>query len=95
MDQTNRCAEEVMEAEAYVSWMTISEEDNRACIGFSILMGINQQSSMDDYWKKDPIHNYKPIAQRVSRARFRDISRYLHFVDNATLSQRASANMTS
>ena len=54
-------------------------------------MGINQQSSMDDYWKKDPIHNYKPIAQRISRDRFRDISRYLYFVDNTTLSQRGSA----
>ena len=46
MDQTNRCAEEVMGAEAYVSWKT-SEEDIRAFIGFSI--GINQQSSMDNY----------------------------------------------
>ena len=91
MDQTNRYAEEVMGVEAYVSWKTISEEDIRAFIGFSILMGINQQSSMDDYWKKDPIHNYKPIAQRISRDRFRDISRYLHFVDNTTLSQRGSA----
>ena len=51
MDQTNRYAEEVMGAEAYVSWKTILEEDIRAFIGFSILMGINQQSSMDDYWK--------------------------------------------
>ena len=51
VDQTNRYAEEVMGAEAYVSWKTILEEDIRAFIGFSILMGINQQSSMDDYWK--------------------------------------------
>ena len=50
VDQTNRYAEEVMGAEAYVSWKTILE-DIRAFIGFSILMGINQQSSMDDYWK--------------------------------------------
>ena len=91
VDQTNRYAEEVMGVEAYVSWKTISEEDIRAFIGFSILMGINQQSSMDDYWTKDPIHNYKPIAQRISRDRFRDISRYPHFVDNTTLSQRGSA----
>ena len=44
---------------------------------------------MDDYWKKDPIHNYKPIALRISRDS-RDISRYLRFVDNTTLSQRVS-----
>ena len=51
VDQTNRYAEEVMGAEACVSWKTILEEDIRAFIGFSILMDINQQSSMDDYWK--------------------------------------------
>ena len=49
-------------------------------------MGINCQPSTEDYWKKDPIHYYKPIAQRISRDRFRDISRYLH------LSLRGSAN---
>ena len=94
MDKTNRNAEEVMGSEAYVSWKTISEEDIRALIGFSILMDINQQSSMDDYSKKDSIHNYKPIAQRISKDS-RDISRYLSFVDNTTLSQRDSANLTS
>ena len=91
VNQTNRYAEEVMRVEAYVSWKTISEEDIRAFICFCILMGINQQSSMDDYWKKDPIHSYKLIAQRISRDRFRDISRCLHFIDNTTLSQRGSA----
>ena len=61
-------------------------------MGFNILMGINRQPSTDDYWKKDPIHYYKPIAQRISRDRFRDISKYFHFVDNSTLSLIGSAN---
>ena len=65
-------------------------EDVRAFMGFHILMDINRQPSTEDYWKKDPIHYYKPIAQRISSDRFRDISRYLHFVDNSTLSQRLS-----
>ena len=43
VDQTNRYADEVMGVEAYESWKTISEEDIRAFIGFSILIGINQQ----------------------------------------------------
>ena len=92
MEQTNIYAEETMGADAYTSWKAITCEDIRAFMGFNILMGINRQPSTEDYWKKDPIHYYKPIAQRISRDRFQDISRYLHFVDNSTLSLRGSAN---
>ena len=92
VEQANSYAEETMGANAYASWKAITCEDSRAFMGFNILMGINRQPSTEDYWKKDPIHYYKPIAQRISRDRFWDISRYLHFVDNSTLSLRGSAN---
>ena len=88
----NSYAEETIGADAYASWKASTCEDIRAFMGFNILMGINCQPSTEDYWKKDPIHYYKPIAQRISRDRFWDISRYLHFVDNSTLSLRGSAN---
>lgn len=55
MDHTNRYAEEVMGPGAFESWTNIMEEDIRAFIGFLILMGINQQSSIDYFWKHDPI----------------------------------------
>ena len=35
--------------------------------------------------------HYTPIADRISRDRFRELSRYLHFVDNTTLLPRDSA----
>ena len=53
-------------------------------------MGIVELPSLDDYWKRDPLLHYAPIADRISRDRFRDLSRYLHFADNATLSPRGS-----
>ena len=84
MEQSNRYAIEMMGDEAYVSWKSITPEDVCAFMGFSILMGINRQPATDDYWKRDSVHYYKPIAQRISSDRFRDISRYLHFVDNLT-----------
>ncbi len=31
------------------------------------------------------IEDYSPIASKISRDRFRDIRRYLHFADNTTL----------
>ncbi len=53
-------------------------------------MDINILPSLDDYWQRDTALRYAPIADRISRDRFRDISRYLHFVDNGTLEPRGS-----
>ena len=60
----------------------------KAFLGFSILMGIDHLPSVDDYWSKDPLLHYAPIADRIPRWHFREISRYLHFVDNDHLAQR-------
>ena len=73
-----------MSAEQYNSWNTTMEE-LKAFIGFSVLMGINRLPSIDDYWSKDPLLHYAPISNRIPRWRFREISRYLHFVNNDDL----------
>ena len=36
------------------------------------------------------MYHFSPIADRITRDRFRDISRHLHFVENATLTPRGS-----
>jgi hypothetical protein len=43
---------------------------------------------VDDYWRK--VYLYGPIANRIARDRYREISRYLHYVDNTTLAPRGS-----
>ena len=48
-------------------------------------MGINRSPSLDDYWKLDSVLHYKPIADRITRERFKEISRYLHFANNVLL----------
>ena len=60
-------------------------EDYRAFIGFHILMAINHLPSLDDYWRRDDLLHYSPVASRISRDHFRELSRYLHFVENQTL----------
>lgn len=50
-------------------------------------MGIDQLPSVNDCWSKDPYLHYSPTADRIPRWRFREISRYLHFV-NDTLPPR-------
>ena len=59
-------------------------------MGFCILMGINKLSCIEDYWRRDPSLHYSPIADRITRDRFRNINRYLHFVNNDTLVPRGS-----
>ena len=36
------------------------------------------------------MHHYAPIAERISWSRYKEISRYLHFVDNSTLASPGS-----
>ena len=74
----------------YLLWNKITVEELKAFLGFCILMGINSLPALKDYWKRDPAFHYAPIADRITRDRFLEISRYLHFVDNDTLPQRDS-----
>ena len=79
-----------MGQEKYQSWSKITVEELKAFLGFSVLMSINSLPAMKDYWKCDPTYHYAPIASRISRDRFFEESRYLHFVDNDTLEPRES-----
>ena len=53
-----------------------------------ILMGINLLPEIRDYWSVNECLRYSPIADRISRDRFEEITRYLHFVDNESLPSR-------
>ena len=46
--------------------------------------------SLYDYWKNNKAYLYSPIADKISRNRFHEPHRYLHFVDNSTLSPPGS-----
>ena len=54
----------------------------KAYLGFLILMGLVPLASVYDYWSKNPIYHYSPIANRIPRDRFLEIHKYLQFVDN-------------
>ena len=83
--QTNLYAQQTMEERQCEKWTDVTVEELRAYLGFCILMGIVKLPAIDDFWKKDPYLHYGPIASRITRDRFRDIRRYLHFVDNETI----------
>ena len=75
-----------MGGEKYAQWTQVTVSELQAYVGFMILMGIVHLPSLYDYWKKDAIFHYSPVASRISRDRFFELHRYLHFTDNSTLS---------
>jgi len=86
--ETNHYASTVLaEQHSPHHWSTIPEEFRAYC-GFLILMGINHLPEIRDYWSTNPQLHYAPIADRISRDRFEEVTRYLHFVDNDTLPSR-------
>ena len=42
--------------------------------------------------KDNEVYHYKPVASKMPRSRFRDINRYVHYVNNTTLSPPGSPN---
>ena len=89
VEQSNTYANEVMGEEKFSSWEKITRGDE-SLLGFCILMGINHLPALNDYWSTDPTLQYSPIADRITRDRYREISHYLHFVDHDTLVPRGS-----
>ena len=83
--QTNLYASQVMTEDSFSNWEKTTVEELKAYFGFYILMGINHLPSLDDYWKLDSVLHYSPVADKITRQRFREISRYLHFTNNMLL----------
>ena len=87
--ETNRYAKQCLESrqdndENELHWET-NEEEIKAYIGFTLLMGLNRVSDLYDYWSTNTVFHYFPIASRISRKRFLEVKRYLYFVDNTKL----------
>ena len=68
-------------------WKT-NQNELQAYFGFYILMGMVKEPEIRDYWTKDPTFSYHPISDKISRKRFEEISRYLHFVNTDLLPKR-------
>jgi len=59
-----------MGVETFAKWTQVTVEELQAYMGFMILIGIVHLPSIYDYWKKDKIYHYSPVASRISRDRF-------------------------
>ncbi len=66
------------------TWETDGEE-LKAYFGFCVYMGMNRLPDLYDYWSLDEAFHYFPVASRITRKRFLEIQRYLHFANNETI----------
>ena len=82
--ESNRYAQEC-KGELFTTWQPITVDELLAYMGFMMLMGIVRLPRIEDYWKKDAIYHYTPVANRISRERFRELHKFLHFVNNSSL----------
>lgn len=83
--ETNRYALLRLGEEKFRQWDDITEEDLLAYFGIMIVMGLVKLPSLADYWQRDSLFHCSIIANSMSRDRFFDIHRFLHFVDNTTI----------
>jgi len=78
VDQSNKYALEFLEEVGRrETWTMITIEELLAYLGFMILMGIVKLPSIDDYWRRDEVFHYAPVANRISWDRFRELHRFL------------------
>ena len=85
VNQTNQFALECMGGEKFAKWTQVTVEELQAYMGFMILMGLVKLPSIYDYRQRDEIYHYSPVASRITRDRFFELHRFLHFTDNSTL----------
>ena len=90
VQETNRYAAQCLVGTSH-TWNTDKHEIH-AYFRFYILMGLVREPEIRDYWSTGPTFHYSPIADRISRKRFEEISRYLHFIDKEHLPARDSPN---
>ena len=86
--ETNLFAEQSLATtNSNTTWETNMSEI-KAYLGFMILMGINRLPEIREYWARDEKLHNSFIPSRITRDRFEELSRYLHFVDNNSLPSR-------
>ena len=86
--ETNRYAAQCLAAANSNSTWSTDVREIRAYFVFMVVMGINRLPEIQDYWSTDTKLKNAFVSSRITRKRFEEISRYLHFVDNTTLPLR-------
>ena len=71
---------------------TTDIDEIKAFFGMHLVMGYHVLPSLRDYWSTDPDLGVPYIANVMCLKRFEEIRRYLHFNDNAQMTDRSDPN---
>jgi len=82
VDQTNLHAEQKRGPEERSVWYALTVNELKAWIALTLNMGIVKKPSLRLYWSTDEIFKTPYFSAVMSRDRYFQIKRYLHFVDN-------------
>ena len=82
-DVLDLIAEETNRYARATNFTPVTKKEMAAFIGINIAMGIVDLPRVSDFWSTDPILQHPWFRTVMSRNRFLEISRYLHFNDNS------------
>ena len=90
--QTNLYANQKRGAAEKSVWYPVSVEEMKGWVAVYLCMGIINKPNILSYWSTDLILSTPFFGATVSRTRFLQILRYLHFVDNSLAPEPHSPN---
>ena len=90
--QTNLYANQKRGAAGKSAWYPVSVEEMKGWVAAYLCMGIKNKPNILSYWNTDSILSTPFFGATMSRTRFLQILRYLHFVDNSLAPEPDSPN---
>ena len=91
-EQTNLYAEQKRGPEEGSVWYPVTKDEMKAWVSLYLNMGLVTKPNLSSYWSTDPALNSPFFPSIMSRDRFLQILRYLHFADNTQAPRADSAD---
>ena len=74
------------------TWHDVTPNDMYLYFALILYMGVKKEPAVDDYWSGHPMKGGHPIVrQTMSRSRFRNMTKFLRFIEQTELNQKFTA----
>lgn len=90
--ESNLYACQKLGIERFKKFSEITLPEFKAFLGICIIMGINTLPKTADYWSSDPFLGNEGIKRTMTKNRFEELSRFLHFNDSEQEPLRTDPN---